>query len=391
VSEAIIVGGGIGGLSTAAALARVGFECQVFEQSEALREVGAGLTIWGNAVRVLRQFGLEEDLSRLGSRLDSMEVRSSDGRILSKADFALLAKKLGVPVPFVVHRADLLRELARLTNSTQVHCSYRCVRLVEGADGVTASFADKGDFHADFVVGADGLHSTVRRHLHGDVRPRFAGYTCWRAVIPFESEVLHNSGFETWGAGARFAALPCGPGRVCWWATRNAKEGERDALCGRKAAVQEIFQQWHSPIPELIAATARECILRNDIADRLPSTEWGKGRITLLGDAAHPTTPNLGQGACQAMEDALVLADCLRHISGVEPALREYERRRFRRTAAITTQSWHMGRICQWERPAGCWMRNLATRCTPSWISQRVIQSIMAYEPPVLPPASLRV
>ena len=380
--KALIIGGGIGGLSAAAALARVGIDCEVFEQSNQLREVGSGLTIWGNALRILRRFGLEENLMRLGSRIDSAEVRTWSGRILSKVHFTSLAERLGVPVGLVVHRADLLRELARLTDSSKVHCSHRCIRLAEGADHVTATFAEGGDFRGDLVVGADGLHSIARRHLHGDAKPRYAGYTCWRAVVPFESEILRNSSIETWGPGARFASLPCGPGRVFWYATRNANEGEPDALDGRKAAVQEIFKRWHSPIPEIIAAADPGSILRNDIVDRPPSTEWGKGRITLLGDAAHPTTPNLGQGACQAIEDAIVLADCLRRIQDVESTLREYERRRYHRTAAITNQSWRLGQICQWERALPSRLRNFATRCTPPWISLRLIEGIIACELP---------
>jgi 2-polyprenyl-6-methoxyphenol hydroxylase-like FAD-dependent oxidoreductase len=148
--------------------------------------------------------------------------------------------------------------------------------------------------------------------------------------------------------------------------------------------VREVFARWHAPIPEIIEATEPAAILHNDIIDRPPIREWGKGRVTLLGDAAHPTTPNLGQGACQAMEDAIVLADCLRSTNETERALREYERRRRPRTTSVTNRSWRLGQISQWENPAACWMRNLITRCMPAGVSMRMLEQVLTAEIPDL-------
>jgi 2-polyprenyl-6-methoxyphenol hydroxylase-like FAD-dependent oxidoreductase len=245
---------------------------------------------------------------------------------------------------------------------------------MEATGGVTAWFEDGRELHADFLIGADGLHSTVRQRLHGAVKPRYAGYTCWRGVANLQPETMRNAGFEAWGPGARFAVYPCGPRRVFWYATRNMKEGEADSLRGRKADVQEMFGRWHLPIPDVIEATQGTDIVRNDIVDRPPSRLWGKGRMTLLGDAAHPTTPNLGQGACQAIEDAIVLADQLRRAGNTEGALRAYEKLRQRRTARITTESFRLGRVCQWENSVACWLRNTGTRFFPQSASLRLME-----------------
>ena len=382
--NALIIGGGIGGLSAALALGRVGIRCDVFEQAEELREVGAGLTVWANAIRALEQLGVaRQRVLSFGSRVDRFQARSRNGQTLSGSSFAGLERKLGVPVCVVVHRADLLRELADGLEKSHTHCGARCVSIENNANGVLARFEDGREAKGDFLVGADGLHSIIRTQLHGPAMPRYAGYTCWRGVanLKVEDPPLGLS-FETWGPGARFSVHHCGPGRLFWYATRNLPEAGVDSLAGRKADVHAIFRTWHEPIPEVIEATSAAAILRNDIVDRIPRVNWGRGRVTLLGDAAHPTTPNLGQGACQAIEDAIYLAASLVESRQVETALRNYEQGRQPRTAAITNDSWRLGRLCQWENPLGCWLRNILTRLTPSAVSLSLIENRVSHELP---------
>jgi 2-polyprenyl-6-methoxyphenol hydroxylase-like FAD-dependent oxidoreductase len=221
--------------------------------------------------------------------------------------------------------------------------------------------------------------------LHRNVKPRYAGYTCWRGMATCEAKALPlTTGFEAWGPSARFALYHCGPDRVFWYATRNAPQASPDPPDGRKAEVGRLFQDWHEPIPEAIEATLETEILRNDIVDRRPLSRWGRGRMTLLGDAAHPTTPNLGQGACQALEDAVVLADCWRQCREVEPALRRYEQERQRRTAAITRASWRLGKICQWESPPACWLRNSLTQLMPASSRMRFLERFVCHDLPDL-------
>jgi 2-polyprenyl-6-methoxyphenol hydroxylase-like FAD-dependent oxidoreductase len=360
----------------------------VFEQAEELREVGAGLTVWANAIRALELLGVAQRVLPLSSKLDCFECRTRTGRVLSAISFLNLEKKLGIPVGVVVHRADLLRELATGLDKGRIHCDARCVSIENKSDGVIARFADGREVSGDVLVGADGLHSVARAQLNGPSKPRYAGYTCWRGVAKLEvRDPLPGLSFEAWGPGARFSVHHCGPGRLFWYATRNCPEGSVDSQAGRKADVQDIFRTWHWPISEVIEATRSADILRNDIVDRIPLARWGKGRVTLLGDAAHPTTPNLGQGACQAMEDAVFLAASLAANSDVEAALRRYERVRYRRTKAITNDSWRLGSICQWENPFGCWLRNRLTSWTPSAVSLRLMEDRVSYELPRLLPS----
>jgi 2-polyprenyl-6-methoxyphenol hydroxylase-like FAD-dependent oxidoreductase len=157
--------------------------------------------------------------------------------------------------------------------------------------------------------------------------------------------------FETWGSGRRFGFVPLNQGRVYWFATRNTPLGRGDGTKGRKREVLDLFQGWHLPIEALIQATEEPAILHNDIFDQKSLHHWGEGRVTLLGDAAHPMTPNMGQGACQAIEDALVWAACLQNATNMEVALRAYEKKRIKRTAAIVRRSRTIGRVAQWENP----------------------------------------
>jgi len=186
---------------------------------------------------------------------------------------------------------------------------------------------------------------------------------------------------ESWGCGKRFGIVPIGPKRVYWFATKNAQEGESEVGGRRKQELLQLFGDWHQPIESLIDATEPDTILRHDLYDRVPLKDpWGRGRITLLGDAAHPTTPNLGQGACQAVEDAVVLAGKLQGAEDVVAALRQYELQRSPRTAYITNLSWRLGRMSQWENPVACWLRNTFMRAVPLSLQTRQLEKALKFE-----------
>lgn len=381
--KVIIIGGGIGGLSAAIALARVGVETGVYEQADRLREVGAGLTLWSNASKALGELGAAGGLLAIGSAVARFEVRSWRGDVLTVMPFALWERRLGAPVNICVPRGAFLEQLAGLIDPEKIHCGVKCVGFDEEDAGITVRFANGRKERADILVGADGLSSVVRAQLHGESKPRYAGYTCWRALARFEHERLPSGmAFEASGPGKRFSIHHCGHGQVFWYATKNATQGRADTPGGRKAEVLECFRDWFSPIPELIKAT-QDAILRNDIVDRTPLRSWGRGRVTLLGDAAQPMTPNLGQGACQALEDAVTLAHCFEHRDDVAEILRSYENLRKGRTTAITNQSLRVGIMGQLQNPVARKLRDTVTRFTPHAISLRFMESILRY--PELP------
>ena len=383
--KALIIGGGIGGVSTAIALGRVGIEAVVFEQAGELREIGAGLSVWTNAVKALRKLGAGDSVLAGGSIIERFEARNWRGEVLGETPFGELGRKLGAP-NVIIHRAELLRGLAKLIDERSVYCNARCVGFEQNSRGATACFADGQKEAGDFLIGADGLHSVIRAKLLGESKPRYAGYTCWRGLAQFtHPEFPDGYSFESWGPGRRFAIHHCGEGHVFWYATKNLPEGTPVSEAGHQAEVLASFKEWHTPIPDVIKATESSAILRNDIVDRKPVKRWSHGWITLLGDAAHPTTPNLGQGACQAIEDAVVLAACLRTASDVPAALRSYQVQRLARTTDITNQSWLIGKICQWENPLACWLRNNLSRTTLAQRSGlRMIEKLFSHDLPDL-------
>ena len=231
---------------------------------------------------------------------------------------------------------------------------------------------------ADAVVGADGLRSIVREGLGTPGALRYSGYTAWRGIAGFDTAGLMAG--ESVGCGQRFGLVPISGNRVYWYAAANVPEGQREPPDQAKARLTAMFAAWHDPIPALIRVTDPAAILRNNIYDRDPADRWGSGRITLLGDAAHPMTPNLGQGACQAIEDALVLARELGQGSDVEAALRRYEAQRLPRTRLVSIASRRAGQMFQIESPALCRMRDVMMRLMPSAVTFRSLSRIGGYE-----------
>jgi 2-polyprenyl-6-methoxyphenol hydroxylase-like FAD-dependent oxidoreductase len=288
-----------------------------------------------------------------------------------------LSKRFAVSIA-VMHRADLLAVLASHVSPQQQHLDHECIGFVQDAAGVTARFTNGEVVRGDVLIGADGLRSVVRAQLFGDAPARYAGYTAWRAVVRFDHPGIVPC--ESWGRGRRFGIVPMGDGRVYWYATQNAAEGGRDSVGQAKQNLAQLFRGWHDPVEALIESTGDSAILRNDIYDREPLPRWSENRVTLLGDAAHPMTPNLGQGGCQAIEDAVVLAACLARSDHVDSGLRDYQDRRIPRTSGIVLQSRRIGEMAQWENPLLCFMRNVTVRAVPSRMKARQIASVAIYE-----------
>lgn len=356
--RAVVIGAGIGGLTAAIALKRMGWDVAVYERAPVLREVGAGLTLWANAVAVLRKLEVADGIEAAAAPLAQSELRSWRGRLLVATDFAAMHRKLGVS-SIGIHRADLQAKLADALGREQIHLGMTCLSYAQDDKGVTALFAEGDETRGQILVAADGIKSLVRNQLLGPEPPRYAGYTAWRGVgsivhpaVPLGVTVL------AMGRGSQAGLLPIGGGRTYWFATANVPPGEQAGPGGHKADLLARFKDWYPAIPAAIEATDDSAILRNDILDRPPVRKWTDGRVTLLGDAAHPTTPNLGQGACQAIESAWVLARSLANAETAPAGLLAYEQARFDRTAAITNQSWRLGRVFAYENPVKCWLRD---------------------------------
>ena len=375
--KAIVIGAGIGGLTAAVALGRRGIDVEVYERSAVLSDVCAGISLWANALKALHQLGMKTPLDALSFTSDEGALRTAQGVVLTRTSAREFSARFGMPV-MVFHRAELLDVLREAASGVPIHLDHECRGVTQTGDRVSVTFAGGRQAHADVVVGADGLHSAVRASLAIPGEIRYAGYTAWRGIAPFRTAGLLAG--ETLGRGQRFGLAPIAGDRVYWYAADNVGEGERDASEREKARLTEMFSRWHAPIPALIEATPAAAILRNDIYDRDPVDRWGQGRVTLLGDAAHPMTPNLGQGGCQAIEDALVLARCLAEGGRVEASLQRYEAMRIPRTRFIVYASRRIGRAFHVESPMLCRLRDLAMRMTPAAMSYRSLAAIAGYE-----------
>lgn len=375
-SRVLVVGAGPGGLAAAAAFRRRGIRVRVFEGASRVGGEGSALTLWANALSALDRIGLGDAVRARGRLLAGIEMRTRGGRTLFRLDGSL-ARAFG-DVGVALHRDELLDALLDGAGDDRVVVGRRCTGFRLEEAGVAARFADGTVERGELLVGADGLHSTVRRAVVGDGSPRYAGYTVWRGVTrhPLPEAV----GTTTMGRGAQFGAFPMARDRVYWFASENAPAGETEDPASTKARLLRRFGSWHPPIPRLIESTPARSILRNDASDRDPRREWGDGPVTLLGDAAHPSTPALGQGAGQAIEDGVVLAGCLAGAGDPVRALRRYELRRRGRANAMTVQSRLLGRMGQWESPLACRLRNAAIRVVPDGLRMRQLRWMFAFD-----------
>lgn len=339
---ALVVGAGIGGLTAAVALRRAGWRAVVLERAERFAPVGAGISVFPNAVHCLRGLGLADRIDAVPAMRSAGSVHTWRGARITSADTSLLEQRFGAPL-LIVHRAAL-HEL--LLDADVVRLGAEVTGFAQDAAGVTVRLANGEELRGDVLIGADGLRSVVRESVIGDSAPRYAGYLAWRGIAEGTGPVG-----EFWGPGALFGAMPLPGGLVYWFGTKRVPEGGQDTPAERKAEALATFADWAPGIPALIAATPEAAILRNDICDRAPHRGWSRGRVTLLGDAAHPMTPHLGQGACQAIEDAAALGACLSESDTVPAALADYERKRFTRTAQLVRRSRLAGRVTQTRDP----------------------------------------
>jgi 2-polyprenyl-6-methoxyphenol hydroxylase-like FAD-dependent oxidoreductase len=289
---------------------------------------------------------------------------------------ATLQREVGAGI-VGIHRATLHEVLLDELGPDAVQLDHACTGYAQHAGGVRVRFADASERDCDALIGADGLRSAVRAQLLGDGEPVYAGYTSWRGVSPERCGLPEDFGGELWGRGQRFGGCCIDGGRFYWFAVANAPAGERDA--DPEQAKQQLLARyagWGRRVPELLRSTPADAILRTDISDRPPSSRWGEGRVTLLGDAAHPTTPNLGQGACQAIEDALALAEELPRAASLEAGLRAYEARRQPRANAVVATSRRIGSVAQWQNPLACALRNaLFGLMPPSAVEKQLLEA----------------
>ncbi|NLU75270.1 hypothetical protein HCC61_21815 [Streptomyces sp. HNM0575] len=391
--SAIVVGAGIGGLAVTRGLARAGWRVRVHERAGQFGAIGAGLAIEPNAVRAVDWLGLGEGLRAHGMRQGSAGLRTARGRWLMRTRLADLQERFGEPA-FVLHRADvhqlLMAGLESYGNVT-LHPGHRAVTVTADTDRATVTFEGPDGLttaQADLVVGADGLRSALRTvAFPGHPQPEYAGYVAWRGIVPAQRTAgisLETAVVETWGRGRRVGVVPLPDDRVYWFFCESAPEGSQQQI--RVTDLAHRVRHWHAPIPQLLAATPESALIRTDVyTQATPLPSYVRGRVVLLGDAAHAMTPDLGQGAALALEDAVTLAvhaGPARSDTEVDTGLGRYDQERRPRTQRLVRTSAKAGRIAQARSPIAAAARDLVATLVPTALFLNTSAGTFSWTPP---------
>ncbi|WP_280407537.1 FAD-dependent monooxygenase [Nocardia brasiliensis] len=366
--KALVVGGGIGGLAAAVAFHRRGWQVEVLERAPQITEIGAGLSIQPNGLRALDALGLSAELRVNGSAGPPRGIRNSNGDWLIRNDIEELERRFGAWA--IVHRAALV-DLLRAALPAHALRPGSTVRQVM-PDGTV--HYDGGATTADLVIGGDGVHSVTRRSVWPRAAdPRYVGYTTWRLLT---AGVSVEGSVEIWGRGERFGYLPMPDGRVYCYLMGNAPAGSRAGL----DELRVRFADWPDPVPALLAAAHPDAVLQHDTYELPKLRSYVSGKVAVLGDAAHAMAPNLGQGACQALEDAVTLAATV-DAHGVAAGLAEYDRRRRPRTQMIAQLSRRVGAPAHWNSSLATALRDTALPLLPSALLGRSITPTYSWTP----------
>ena len=351
-SDVIIVGAGIGGLTAAAALRRAGIGVRVYERATSLRPAGSGLSVMSNAVSALASIGIDLHLDKRGQTIEVFHVLDETGGLIQEQPLKAVTDRLGVP-SVCVTRADLQAALLEETDGVPLFLGKAVAGYTVEADGASVRFDDGTVVHGRAVVGADGFNSAIRRQVAGPEESTDSGYVCWLAVVPFARPHL-PAGYvgHYWGSGRRVGLIDVGHGRYYWWGTMNMPAERSRHWTGDKEEILLAYDGWADEVCDIIRETPEEAILAVPSHDRPFLEHWGEGPVTLLGDAAHPMLTSLGQGSAMAIEDAVVLSDCLA-ASPDDPAaaFRAYEDQRRERTRTVVAASRSVSETEQLEDP----------------------------------------
>ena len=351
-----IVGGGIAGLATALALRQRGVQATVYERAPELREVGAGIVLWPNGTRVLDGLGVLPAVSARSGRAESVHILSRSGRVLAR----MRTERPYAP-SLCVRRPDLLAALAEAVGEDSIRLGRELTRVEQGRQSVALEFADGSSAEADLMIAADGLRSRTRDLVLGETPLGYRGYTVWRGTSPARPEWPSADACEVWGAAERFGLFRLAGGQAYWYVCADRPAGQR--CDDEPAEALGIIRDWHPAIAETVRQSGP--VWRHDVWDRPVRGSRVRGRVVLVGDAAHGMTPDLGQGSAQALTDAARLADRIGEAETLEAALSRFEREQRRRTVPVALQS----RLAAWVGQRGgraTRVRDAVTALTPS-------------------------
>ena len=364
-----IIGAGIGGLTTAIALQQKGFEVEIFEASPEFKKAGSGINLAINAMQVYRRLGIYDTIFEAGSYTSKMIVCNKDLKALSEVDLIAFETTFNAKT-VAIHRATLHQILLDELSNVPIHLNKKLKSLEQIANKVELSFEDGTRHTAELLIGADGIHSAVRKSIFQNTETRRAKQICWRGItntkLPATFQVELN---ELWGIGKRFGFVHINKDEVYWYALSNFKNDPKSEF--KDVDLSSLFADFHPIINKLITETPKENILTNEIADLKPIDTWYKGNVCLLGDAAHATTPNMGQGACQAIESALALSICLAKENDHQKAFARFQNVRKKKAIQVVANSWKVGKLSQTQNPFFNKFRDLVIPLVPKSLTKK--------------------
>ncbi|WP_276485139.1 FAD-dependent monooxygenase [Paraflavitalea pollutisoli] len=374
--KVIIVGAGIGGLTTAIALQLRGIAYEIYDGAPGNRPLGAGITLGVNAMRVYERLGVATAIQQVAMLPTYLNICTNSGTVLQSIRNAAMEGHYGTGT-YGIHRATLQQILLDHVDQP-VQWGKRCLSIIEGTDHVAVHFSDGSEAKANIVIGADGIRSAVRESHIETGRYRYSGQTCWRAIVPIDlpaKELVTAS--EVWsnkGGGLRAMYMQVGPKQVYWWMTVGRPEGSQWVPDQALAFIREQLRDFHDYMPQVLEALRPEYLIHGDLHDLAPLRSWYRGRVVLVGDAAHATTPNIGQGAGQAIEDAWVLAHSLAITENYSSAFERYQQVRIKRAQKIVDVSWQLGQLTNWKGRLLTSLRNGLMRSVPERMMERQLK-----------------
>lgn len=373
----LIIGAGIAGLTTAISLKQKGIDFLVVEAVPEIKALGAGLTLAGNAMRELKKLGLDNLIKNSGHSISEMIIQDDRGKSISVMNAKKFSQQHGLD-NVAIHRGVLHNILLGQIDAAKIITGKKAIRVKEEGSNIIVWFEDGTSLSAAGVIVADGIHSILRKQLISESLPRYSGYTCWRGIVHNKWNITHKA-FETWGAAGRFGYVPIGNNEVYWFACKNSMANNPELKAWTVEDLRSNFASFAQPISDIIDSTTTE-LLWGDIYDLRPLTQFAFGKILLIGDAAHATTPNLGQGACMGIEDALMVAEFLQQDKEPDLAFKKFEKHRMPRTNFIVNTSYRMGKLAQLENQFLIPLRNQLLRLTPEFISNKRVAKVMGIE-----------
>ncbi|WP_294312283.1 FAD-dependent monooxygenase [uncultured Chryseobacterium sp.] len=366
-----IIGAGIGGLTLANILKRHNLDFNLYESAQEIKPVGSGIMMAINAMQIFDTLGLKEQIERAGNKIHSVSVTDQQLKNISTTNVLALEQKYN-SCNVAIHRADLQRILAENIGFEKINLQHSLVKI-QKMKNYLLQFANGNEIESRIVFGADGIHSKIRTQILQTGKIRDTGQICWRGLVEFDlPEKYYQEALEAWGKGKRFGFVKMTGQKIYWYAVINQK------IHRRYHSIAENFRGFHPMMIDMINATLPENIIMNTLTDLSSIPKWYADNLCLIGDAAHATTPNLGQGACQSVEDAYIIGKLLERSDDFNRIFEDFQKIRRKKVDYVVDTSWRIGQFSQWEKTTA--LRNFLMRMVPEYFNRKLVGRVVELE-----------